>query len=107
MGARPRCCVPVQHRMKDLLSCCVILLTSCNINVTLQVKVTFPRNGSKATPPHPSGDFKWKDYCPCVFQRLRDVFSIDLSAYMMSICGAPWHCSDVADDVHRPLLACR
>ena len=54
----------------------------------VQVKVTFPRNGSKATPPHPSADFKWKDYCPCVFRRLREVFGIDMSAYMLSICGA-------------------
>jgi hypothetical protein len=30
----------------------------------LQVWLRFPRNGSEVTPPHPSNDFKWKDYCP-------------------------------------------
>ena len=52
-----------------------------------QVKVNFPRKGSSATPPHPSGDFKWKDYCPKVFKRLRDVFNINPAQYMLSICG--------------------
>ena len=52
-----------------------------------QVKVHFPRVGSKATPPHPSGDFKWKDYCPRVFKRLRDVFNINPAQYMLSLCG--------------------
>ena len=53
----------------------------------MQVKVNFPRKGSSATPPHPSGDFKWKDYCPKVFKRLRDVFNINPAQYMLSICG--------------------
>ena len=50
--------------------------------------MNFPRIGSSATPPHPSGDFKWKDYCPTVFKRLRDVFNINPAQYMLSICGA-------------------
>ncbi|KAK9800236.1 hypothetical protein WJX73_003652 [Symbiochloris irregularis] len=52
-----------------------------------KIKLNFPRDGSKATPPHPSGDFKWKDYCPLAFRQLREVFSIDAAQYMTSICG--------------------
>jgi 1-phosphatidylinositol-4-phosphate 5-kinase len=28
----------------------------------------FPPAGSKLTPPHPSSEFRWKDYCPMVFR---------------------------------------
>lgn len=28
----------------------------------------FPSEGSKLTPPHPSAEFRWKDYCPIVFR---------------------------------------
>ncbi|KAL3135393.1 hypothetical protein ABBQ32_007577 [Trebouxia sp. C0010 RCD-2024] len=52
-----------------------------------KVKQLFPRDGSKATPPHPSADFKWKDYCPMAFRQLREVFNIDPGDYMLSICG--------------------
>ncbi|KAK9815279.1 hypothetical protein WJX72_000998 [[Myrmecia] bisecta] len=53
----------------------------------LKVKQFFPRDGSKATPPHPSADFRWKDYCPMAFRKLREVFNIDAAEYMLSICG--------------------
>jgi 1-phosphatidylinositol-4-phosphate 5-kinase len=33
-----------------------------------KVWTRFPPEGSKYTPPHPSCDFKWKDYCPVVFR---------------------------------------
>lgn len=33
-----------------------------------KVWTKFPPEGSKHTPPHPSGEFKWKDYCPLVFR---------------------------------------
>ncbi|KAK6126255.1 hypothetical protein DH2020_040000 [Rehmannia glutinosa] len=49
--------------------------------------MTFPKEGSQLTPPHQSDDFKWKDYCPMVFRNLREMFKIDASDYMMSICG--------------------
>ncbi|GER45434.1 phosphatidylinositol-4-phosphate 5-kinase [Striga asiatica] len=49
--------------------------------------MTFPKEGSKLTPPHQSEDFKWKDYCPMVFRNLREMFKIDAADYMMSICG--------------------
>ncbi len=53
----------------------------------MQVKQLFPRDGSKLTPPHPSGDFKFKDYCPAAFRQLRAVFDLDSAEYMLSICG--------------------
>ena len=53
----------------------------------LQRRQYFPRDGSPNTPPHPSCDFGWKDYCPAAFRKLRDVFSIDRADFMTSICG--------------------
>ncbi|XP_076896660.1 phosphatidylinositol 4-phosphate 5-kinase 6-like [Bidens hawaiensis] len=47
----------------------------------------FPPEGSKHTPPHPSCDFKFKDYCPLVFRTLRSLFNVDPMDYMLSICG--------------------
>ncbi|KAK9110196.1 hypothetical protein Sjap_018256 [Stephania japonica] len=47
----------------------------------------FPTEGSKVTPPHQSIEFRWKDYCPMVFRRLRELFSIDPADYMLAICG--------------------
>ncbi|XP_027066662.2 phosphatidylinositol 4-phosphate 5-kinase 5-like isoform X2 [Coffea arabica] len=47
----------------------------------------FPPEGSKNTPPHPSCEFRWKDYCPKVFRTLRLLFKVDPADYMLSICG--------------------
>ncbi|KFK42170.1 hypothetical protein AALP_AA2G220100 [Arabis alpina] len=47
----------------------------------------FPPEGSKTTPPHQSVDFRWKDYCPLVFRRLRELFAVDPAEYMLAICG--------------------
>ncbi|CAH2067758.1 unnamed protein product [Thlaspi arvense] len=47
----------------------------------------FPPEGSKTTPPHQSVDFRWKDYCPLVFRRLRELFTVDPADYMLAICG--------------------
>ncbi|KAL2898210.1 Phosphatidylinositol 4-phosphate 5-kinase 6 [Bienertia sinuspersici] len=52
-----------------------------------KVWTKFPPEGSKHTPPHPSCDFKWKDYCPMVFRTLRAMFKVDAADYMLSICG--------------------
>ena len=52
------------------------------------VSARFPRRGSSTTPPHASHDFKWKDYCPMVFRKLRERFGIDAGEYMLSLCGA-------------------
>ncbi|GJX76015.1 phosphatidylinositol 4-phosphate 5-kinase 6-like protein [Tanacetum coccineum] len=48
----------------------------------------FPPEGSKHTPPHQSCDFKFKDYCPLVFRKLRNLFNVDPADYMLSICGS-------------------
>ncbi|KAK7393068.1 hypothetical protein VNO78_21520 [Psophocarpus tetragonolobus] len=52
-----------------------------------KVWTRFPPEGSKYTPPHPSSEFKWKDYCPVVFRTLRKLFKVDAADYMISICG--------------------
>ncbi|KAK9682194.1 hypothetical protein RND81_10G057100 [Saponaria officinalis] len=52
-----------------------------------KVWTRFPPEGSKNTPPHPSCEFKWKDYCPLVFRTLRSLFKVDAADYMLSICG--------------------
>lgn len=38
------------------------------LHLSHQVWLKFPREGSGVTPPHPSADFKWKDYCPTAFK---------------------------------------
>ncbi|XP_020236003.1 phosphatidylinositol 4-phosphate 5-kinase 5 [Cajanus cajan] len=53
-----------------------------------KVWTRFPPEGSKYTPPHPSCDFKWKDYCPVVFRALRKLFKVDPADYMLSLCGS-------------------
>ncbi|KAI4300881.1 hypothetical protein L6164_034208 [Bauhinia variegata] len=53
-----------------------------------KVWTRFPPEGSKYTPPHPSSEFKWKDYCPVVFRTLRKLFRVDAADYMLSICGS-------------------
>ena len=45
-------------------------LTHGDFSPKSTIKVRFPREGSQMTPPHPSDDFKWKDYCPMVFRNL-------------------------------------
>lgn len=35
----------------------------------------FPSEGSKLTPPHQSGEFRWKDYCPVVFRYIDSLFN--------------------------------
>ncbi|RAL41606.1 unnamed protein product [Cuscuta campestris] len=47
----------------------------------------FPPEGSKFTPPHKSAEFRWKDYCPLVFRRLRELFQVDTAGYTMAVCG--------------------
>ncbi|KAJ1435008.1 Phosphatidylinositol-4-phosphate 5-kinase, core [Sesbania bispinosa] len=52
-----------------------------------RIRMYFPRDGSKLTPPHCSINFYWKDYRPMVFRNLREMFKLDAAEYMMSICG--------------------
>nr|XP_029145403.1 phosphatidylinositol 4-phosphate 5-kinase 8 isoform X2 [Arachis hypogaea] len=44
-----------------------------------RIRMFFPRDGSKLTPPHCSIDFYWKDYCPMVF-RLRVQLGVNMPA---------------------------
>jgi 1-phosphatidylinositol-4-phosphate 5-kinase len=40
------------------------------------------------TPPHHlAHEFKFKDYAPKIFHRLRQLFGIDSASYMLSVCG--------------------
>lgn len=45
-----------------------------------QVTQYFPRGEQNTS-------FKWKDYCPSLFSRLRDAFGIDNKDYLMSLAG--------------------
>ncbi len=56
------------------------------------------------TPPHPTADFKWKDYCPMAFRKLREVFNIDAGDYMLSVCGAA-ACMPGRLDIAQPAVA--
>lgn len=47
----------------------------------------FPNKGSKCTPPHYMKSFKFKDYCPTIFKKLRQMFDIDPVDYQMEVCG--------------------
>jgi 1-phosphatidylinositol-4-phosphate 5-kinase len=53
-----------------------------------KLKVFFPSCGSSTTPAHPCIDFKWKDYAPRVFRRLRAAAHIDEADYMISLGGS-------------------
>ena len=52
-----------------------------------KTKEVFPREGSATTPPHPAGDFTWKDYSPLAFRDLREAAGMGAGEYMLSICG--------------------
>eukprot|EP00891_Asterochloris_glomerata_P007971 jgi/Astpho2/7971/Aster-06568 len=47
---------------------------------SMQVTQYFPRGPE-------SSSFKWKDYCPTVFQRLRQMYGIDNKDYLLSLTG--------------------
>ena len=51
-------------------------------------KYEFPKGGTAITPPHQLNQtFKFKDYAPTVFRRIRERFGIDSAEYMLSLCG--------------------
>ncbi|KAG2242095.1 hypothetical protein Bca52824_096060 [Brassica carinata] len=62
-------------------------LKQSDFNPSEKFWTRFPPEGSKTTPPHQSVDFRWKDYCPLVFRRLRELFTVDPADYMLAICG--------------------
>ncbi len=47
--------------------------------------IRFPGKGSPLTPPHMQRDFKFADFAPHVFARIRDKFAIDPADYLVSI----------------------
>ena len=51
-----------------------------NSIVLVQVMQYFPRGEQSVS-------FKWKDYCPSIFSRLRDTFGIDNKDYLLSLTG--------------------
>jgi len=57
---------------------------------TAQTKYFFPAAGSgglNPTPPHKMRDFHFKDYCPEIFNQLREWFGLDPREYLLSLCG--------------------
>lgn len=50
------------------------------------VKLSFESSGNQMTPSS-KFDFKFKDYCPWVFRKLREFFNIDASDYLVSLTG--------------------
>lgn len=53
-------------------------------------KYSFPSAGSNRTPAHKCRDFKFKDYHPEVFRRIRDRFGIDAAEYTMTVTNNPY-----------------
>jgi 1-phosphatidylinositol-4-phosphate 5-kinase len=53
-------------------------------------KRTFPSAGSNKTPAHKMRDFKFKDYHPEVFRRIRERFGIDAAEYTMTVTNNPY-----------------
>jgi 1-phosphatidylinositol-4-phosphate 5-kinase len=45
----------------------------------------FPKKGGSKTPAHKARDFKFKDYQPQVFRRIREHFRIDAAEYTMTV----------------------
>jgi len=51
--------------------------------------LTFDPQGSSSTPPHRLGySFKFKDYSPEIFRRLRKCYGINDMDYMIALCGS-------------------
>ena len=54
-------------------------------------KYVFPPKGSSTTPPHSlAHTFKFKDYAPEAFSRIRDIFDVRKTDYITSICGTQY-----------------
>jgi len=51
------------------------------------IKQVFPRSGSTVTPPHFARTFKWKEYRPEVFQKLRTHWNVERADFLLSLCG--------------------
>ena len=51
------------------------------------IKLQFPGRGSILTPAHAMRDFKFKDYAPAVYKKIRDAFHINPADYLLCLCG--------------------
>lgn len=60
-------------------ACSIVMVVSLNQQSCLQV--------SQYLRSHNGSSFKWKDYSPLVFQRLRQLFGIDNMDYLLSLTG--------------------
>jgi 1-phosphatidylinositol-4-phosphate 5-kinase len=56
----------------------------------------FPKEGvndcSNSLPAHGFEDFRFKAYAPQGFKFFRDIYKVDLSQFLNSVCGQPMHC---------------
>ena len=48
-----------------------------------RISINFPSKGSTTTPAHPNRDFKFVDYAPTIFHRLRNLFGIKSEDYLV------------------------
>ena len=51
------------------------------------IKLQFPGRGSLLTPAHRMRDFKFKDYSPVVYKKIRECFAINPADYLLCVCG--------------------
>ena len=51
------------------------------------IKLQFPGRGSVWTPAHRLRDFKFKDYSPVVYKKIRECFGINPADYLLCVCG--------------------
>ena len=51
------------------------------------IKLQFPGRGSLLTPAHRMRDFKFKDYSPVVYKKIRECFGINPADYLLCVCG--------------------
>ena len=51
------------------------------------IKLQFPGRGGLLTPAHRMRDFKFKDYSPVVYKKIRECFGINPADYLLCVCG--------------------
>lgn len=81
--------------MYDMLTGIRISVSRCNAKPDRDIdegdyiaahKLAFDATGNELTPTS-KYDFKFKDYCPWVFRRIRDCFHVDSTEYLISLTG--------------------
>lgn len=52
--------------------------------------VTFTRDGTlHKTPPHAYSEFRFRSYAPFALKKFREIFEIDETEYLVSLCSEP------------------